>query len=447
MLDRRAPCVGFPSRVGSLPAPPTGASGRTAHPARPALRAPSSPAAHHRARPSARARAQRAGVVGEVQVPKLPKGEASGEVVRVGGRRAWEPFQGSHIRLLPVDRLRLTVLCLTLLFWAVPVHAATVAIVRPPNPSPDLTETLSRLHGELLSVGLEVEIADGPAVSGLGTTDWRVWLEELVAERGVDAVIDIVGDVVPVAVEVWLVDKASRRLEVARVALEPNTENPSERLAIRAIEVLRSSFLEIDLAARGRRGEAVAKPSTTRLSFAEVNQPVSQPGRFGVEVGAAALTSLDGVGPAILPLLRFDWAVRSRLVAQAVLAGLGSRPTVATTAGNARVAQQYGVLGGCYRFRSDQWLQPFVALAAGVLRTSVEGQANSPKQGHSADQWSFLLDGSLGAGLRLRGRYFVTLAAHVHVAEPYVAIHFVDEVVATSGSPNLLLTFTVGAWL
>jgi len=35
-------------------------------------------AAYYRARPSARARAQRAGVVGKEQVPKSPKGEARG---------------------------------------------------------------------------------------------------------------------------------------------------------------------------------------------------------------------------------------------------------------------------------------------------------------------------------------------------------------------------------
>ena len=327
------------------------------------------------------------------------------------------------------------------------MYAATVAIVRPPHPSPDLTETLSRLHGELLSVGLEVEITDGPAVGGLSTTNSRPWLEKLAAERGVDAVINIVGDLAPFAVDIWLVDKAHRKLEVSRVALEPNTENPSERLAIRAIEVLRSSFLEIDLAARERRGEAVAKPPTTRLPLGEVGKPTSRPERFGIEVGAAALTSLDGVGPAILPIVRFDWAARSWLVLQAAWAGLGSRPTVEKTAGSARIAQQYGVLGGCYRFRSDQWLWPFMAFSAGALRTSVDGQADSPKQGHSVDQWSFLLDGSLGAGLRLSGRTYVTLAAHAQVAAPYVAIRFGNEIVATSGRPNLLLTLTVGAWL
>ena len=90
---------------------------------------------------------------------------------------------------------------------------------------------------------------------------------------------------------------------------------------------------------------------------------------------------------------------------------------------------------------------PSSALAAGALRTSVEGQASLTTDGHSVGQWSFLLDGSLGAGLRLYGRYYLTLAAHLHLAEPYVAIHVVDAVGATAGRPNLLLTLTVGAWL
>jgi hypothetical protein len=346
---------------------------------------------------------------------------------------------------LPMDRLCLAVLSSALLLWAAPVYATTVAMVRRPHPSPVLTETLSRIHGELLSVGLEVEITDGPAVGRLGTTNPRAWLQKLAVERGVDAIIDIVGDSAPAAVEIWLVDKTSRRLEVSRVTLEPNTEKPSERLAIRTIEVLRSSLLEIDLAARGRRGEAIEKPPTTSLPLGEVN--LRRPERFGIEVGAAALTSLNGVGPAIMPILRFDWAAQSWLQVQAALAGLGSRPTVATSAGKARVAQQYGLLGGSHRFRADHWFSPFLALSAGVLRTSVEGQADSPKQGHSVAQWSLLLDGSLGAGMRLGGRSYATLAAHVQVAAPYVAIHFGDKVVATSGRPNLLLTLTVGAWL
>jgi hypothetical protein len=344
-------------------------------------------------------------------------------------------------------RLRPAILASALLLWAAPVYAVTVVVVRPPDPSPTVAETLVRLHGELLSVGLEVRIADAPAGRGQGGTDSRVWLEELAARSGASAVIDILGDASPVAVEVLVVDKKARSYEISRVSVEPNTETASERLAIRAIEVLRSNLIEIDWAARQRHSEPIAKPPPAAESVDEASQPAYQPERVGLELGAAALTSLDGVGTAILPTMRVGWAVRPWFVMQAALAGLGTRPTVATTAGNAQVAQQYGILGGCYRLRRDQRLRPFLALSAGVLHTSIDGRADSPNQGHSADQWSFLLDGSVGTALHLGGRYYLTVAAHVQVATPYVAIHIVDTVAASSGRPNLLLTLTVGAWL
>ncbi len=343
--------------------------------------------------------------------------------------------------------LRLAVLIAAWLLFGTSAHAAAVVIIRPLGSSPEVNETLSRLHGELLSVGLEVGMADRPAALGRDAVDFRAWLADLAAARGACAVIDIVGASGPPAVDVWVIEKSPRSPEASRVSVEPGTENPAERLAIRAIEVLRSSFLEIDLAARGRRGQPGAPPPIAASAPAEVTRPASGPERFTVEAGVAVLTSLDGVGPALSPLVRVGWAARPWLLAQVALAGLGSRPTVATTTGNARVAQQYGVLGGSYRFRTGQALQPWVALSAGVLRTSVEGQVDSPRQGHAAVKWSFLAEASLGMGLHLGGRYHLTLAAHAQVAEPYVAIHFLDQVVATSGRPNLLMTLAVGAWL
>jgi hypothetical protein len=347
-----------------------------------------------------------------------------------------------------MDRLRFAGCAATVLFWALPAQAATVAIVRPVGSAPELHETLSRLHGELLSVGLEVELADLPAAArGPGSTALRAWVEETAAARGACAVIDIVGDRAPFAVDVWVIGKSPRGPEATHVAAEPNTASASERLAIRAVEVLRSNFLEIDLAARGRPSDTVGKLPASSSAQGEVNRPASRPERIGIEAGAAVLTSLDGVGPALLPVLRIGWAARPRWAVQVAMAGLGSRPTVATTAGNARLAQQYGVLGGRYRFRVDQRLRPFIALSAGVLRTSVEGQAVPPRQGHSEVKWSFLAEGSLGVELHLGDRYYLALAAHAQVAAPYVAIHFLDSVVATSGRPNLLATLTVGAWL
>ena len=198
----------------------------------------------------------------------------------------------------------------------------------------------------------------------------------------------------------------------------------------------------------GDRQNAPPPPPPAVVQFVQVERPPARRERFGVEVGGAAVISLDGVGPALLPLARFDWLLRPWFVAQAALAGLGTRPTVETaTAGSAQVAQAYALVGGSLRFREGARVRPFVALAAGALHTSVEGRAEAPNQGRTADQWSVLVDAGLGAQLRLPDRFYVSLSAHAQLAQPYLAVRFVETVVATSGRPNVLVTLTLGAWL
>ena len=118
-----------------------------------------------------------------------------------------------------------------------------------------------------------------------------------------------------------MIDKVTGKSVVRRVPFEPAATRASETLAIRAIELLRSSFLEIDLAAHDRRNEPGAAPPPAVVHFVETERLARNPERFGVEVGGAAVMSLDGVGPALLPLVRFDWSLRSWFLVQAALAG------------------------------------------------------------------------------------------------------------------------------
>lgn len=349
-----------------------------------------------------------------------------------------------------MNRLRHTFpLLIVLLLWAVQAQAATVIIVRPTGPSPEATETQSRLHGELLSLGVDVRLAERPASRESRPADSRAWVERIAVERHADAVIDIVdigGDKPSAAVDVWVFERSGRR-EASRVAPEPDADNAAERLAIRAIEVLRSNLVEIDLGERGQRAATVARDPPAVVAQGAVAQPAPAADRVGLEAGAALLTSPDGVGPTLSPIVRFAWAPGSWLVLQGALAGLGSRPTVMTAAGGARVAQQYGLLGGCYCAPATRAIGLYVALSAGVLRTAIDGQAEAPALAHSLERWSFVVDVGLGARMRLPGRYYLTAAAHVQVAEPHVAIHIADTLVATTGYPNLAFSLTVGAWL
>jgi len=55
-----------------------------------------------------------------------------------------------------VPWLRLIIFCSSLLLWGSPALARTVVLLGPPVHSPNTTELLQRLRGELWSVGFEV---------------------------------------------------------------------------------------------------------------------------------------------------------------------------------------------------------------------------------------------------------------------------------------------------
>jgi hypothetical protein len=338
-----------------------------------------------------------------------------------------------------VPWLRLFIFGSILLLWGSPASARSVVLFRPRAHSPSTTELLERLRGELLSVGFEVTVRDRPTAKA-GSEPWR---HSLATAVEVDAAVDLVSEVEPLAVDVWIADSTRHFQLVARVTLDTETENPNKGLAIRASEVLRGHLFEAHVTPARELPPALSPAASPVEVDAERSWHARQ---LGIEVGAVALMSLDGVGPALLPLVRFDWAIAPELVLQASLAGLGTRPSVATSAGNAQVAMQYGLLGAGYRLDWGHRVRPLAALSFGALRTAVAGQAELPREGHSVDQWSFLLDASLGAAFELSRQYTLVLAGHVQMAEPYVAIRFGDQKVASAGRPNLLLTLTFGVW-
>ncbi len=327
--------------------------------------------------------------------------------------------------------LGLALLAVVLLAHAEPLSAATVSIVQPARPTPEVALTLSRLRGELSSIGLAVKVADGLPASQPSDSD---------------AVIAVVGDGTPLVVEVWLAKASPGQPEIIRVAAAAGTRNAPEMLALRTIEVLRANLFDVDWAVRGPIGH-IAPPLAPHSPPLEREPSLLSSPRLGLEAGAAVLTSLDGVGPAILPTVRAQWVIKPRLALQATLAGFGTQPTVTTSLGHARVSQHYALVGGCYSFPAPHRMWPFLSLSLGALRTSVLGHALTPPGGDRATQWSLLLDGGSGIGLRLWGPTYLTLGAHAQVAAPYVAVRFLDTVAATSGRPNVLLVFTMGAWL
>lgn len=333
---------------------------------------------------------------------------------------------------------------LALVAWlsAARAQAATVLIVRPAAPSPAAAETLSRLHGELLAVGLAVEVATQPDAARSGGTNPRAWLEKLATERALDAALEILDGPPQPAVDVWIFSGERGREEVTNVVAEPGAANAVERLAIRSVDVLRSILVESRL--NGAAARQPPPPGT--VARAETTDPQTPRGRVGLALGAALLSSFDGGATAVAPLIRLEWAPRTLLALQLEAAGLGSRPEIATQAGSARVSQQYLLVGLCACAPAPRRLRPTFALSAGALHTSADGSAQPPAQGHTVAQWSLLLQATVGARLVFLDRYELSLAAHAQLAQPYVAVYVGDTAAATLGRPTFALTLTLGGW-
>ncbi|HET9932380.1 MAG TPA: hypothetical protein VFQ35_16865 [Polyangiaceae bacterium] len=344
-----------------------------------------------------------------------------------------------------MNRLAIAALCSVVWLWATTALAQKVVLLRPPRPSPSVAEVLARLHGELLSIGIEVSFtAASPASSSSAESEA---IRELARDSEAEAVLEVLGDVNPQAIHVWIAD-SKRDYEPALVELSTDQNAPNE-LAIRAVEVLRSRLLEGDLTPRRSVSppkHAAATPGTLRPKNPVPPREDERNRRLGFEIGAATLISFDRLGPAVLPLARVNWSLDAPVVLQATAAGLGTRPNVATNAGSAQVAQQYVLVGARAGFREKRSLRPFFALSAGALRTAVEGVASGAGEGHSLSQWSFLVDAGVGASLELGAHYSLSLVTEVQLAQPYVVIHFLDDAVASSGRPNLVVALAFGAW-
>jgi len=331
------------------------------------------------------------------------------------------------------------------LTWSSPGLAQRVVLVGPAAPSASNLELLERLRGELSSVGFAVTVSESPAPSESSQAAREPRPLIVARDDNADAAVTLVGDLSSAAVDVWIANRDHVFQTVTRVTVDANTENASKRLAIRVSEVLRARLLE------ARIGTTRAlPPRSSREQRSPPAEPDSKssvaPRGVGVELGLGMLTSLDGVGPALVPRAALNWEIEPELVLQATFAALGTQPHVTTEAGNALVSTQSALLGASYRFAGAHQLRPLGALSLGVLHTGVTGRTEAPREGHSLEQWSFLLDASLGVAFELSQRYTAVLAGHAQLAQPYVAIRFGDQQVASSGLPNLLLSLSLGVW-
>jgi hypothetical protein len=337
-------------------------------------------------------------------------------------------------------------------------EAAAVLLLRPARAAPLATEALVRLRGELAAAGFQVDVADVPA-----GPDAQAAIDQAAAVANVEALVAILGDPGRETAEIRIVDRVRGETIRRQVLVPPGSERRAELLAIRTLELLRASILEVALgttaparAAPTTPANASVAPDRTVKSPASVAaKPAREPARwresvFALELGGVVLGSLRGMGPAFVPLIRAEARLggrRGRWMGRLTLAGLGTKARVASGDEAAEVAHSFGLIEVVLPFRAGARVQPFLSLGAGGERVTAEGRTSWLYQGAHDGLWAALVGAGAGLRVGLSGRLQLAGELHVQGAYPYAVVRFLGTTLAEEGRPTLVAGLSVIAWL
>ncbi|WP_437626478.1 hypothetical protein [Sorangium sp. So ce1151] len=344
---------------------------------------------------------------------------------------------------------------LTLLLCAASPAAAgepaRVVLVQPGPADPSVSEALIRIRGELVADGFDVELLDAQSDSAPRPT-----MDDAEQQAGSAALIGLFLAPDGQAAELWVVDPRTNKTLVRRIDTRGEArEHIAEVLAVRAVELLRASLLELLMSSRRSAAPAATPPPSkvSRQVPRRAEPSLDQQSRrsmWGVELGGGLLASPGGIGPALLPVARLRFAPPGPigpLEARLSLAGLGTAPRVAGPQGSATVEQRFGLVELAALPWPELRLRPRFSVGLGALHVAVDGEASWPYRGVHSAQWAFAADAGAGVELEIVRRIDVVVEAHALVAHPYPVVRFVETEAARGARPALLGSLSLVGWL
>ncbi len=341
----------------------------------------------------------------------------------------------------------LTLLLLCAASPAASGEPARVVLVRPGAADPSISEALIRIRGELVADGFDVELLDAQSASAPRPT-----MDDAGQQAGSAALIGLFLAPDGQAAELWVVDPRTNETLVRRIDTRGEArEHIVEVLAVRAVELLRASLLELLMSSRRSAAPAAAPPPSevSRQVSRRAERSLDPPRRsmWGVELGGGLLASPGGIGPALLLIARLRVAPLGPIEGRLSLAGLGTAPRVAGPQGSATVQQRFGLVELAALPWPELRLRPRFSVGLGALHVAVDGEASWPYRGVHRAQWAFAADAGAGVEFEIVRRIDVVVEAHALVAHPYPVVRFVETEAARGARPALLGSLSLVGWL
>lgn len=294
-------------------------------------------------------------------------------------------------------------------------------------------ELETRLRAELAIAGFEAvlvdakEASDGTSLSQRARTT-SSFAAISVARRG------------GLGAEVWVADRVTGKTVRREVSFDAGSTDAAAIFAIRAVELLHASLLELS-EPHPSRGE-VAAPRTIVEWVAPPPSPppsVSREARIGIAIAAGP----GGVPATASPMLSFGWRPVSNWVGGVDAWGPGLT-TITQREGSARIDQELLCVWARVEPLHTAGFAPYGKLGLGAHHLGAQGSAVTGYTGRSAHVWSAAA--VLGVGLRFGGTGPVVVSAGVDavVLSPRPGVQFGNHTVATAGRPTLVAQTTVG---
>ncbi len=305
-----------------------------------------------------------------------------------------------------------------------------VALVRSSSSDRVLREASTRVRAELLDAGFEVVEVDRPP------GDPRSEVEDAAPETSSFATIAMSRAPNGAFADVWISDHVTGKTVVRRieVGVDPNA---TAVLAIRALELLRASLLEVAATAPPSQPPMSAPDDVMKWIAPALPQAPPRPLLQGsaLGVGALALHGLSGIGLAIGPTVNFSLG-EGPWFARVTLAGplLGQGPRMA--AGSVTIRQEFGALS--LGWASDpKPLGAYAWVGAGGFDLHASGSAATPYLGISGGVVSFLATAGLGGLARIGPRVALTADLMVVLLDPEPVVVIAGSDAGSAGTPSV----------
>lgn len=295
-------------------------------------------------------------------------------------------------------------------------------------------EIETRLRAELAIAGFESTILDESISSD------RESLERAARSSGSFAAIAVVRRA-GLDADMWVADRVTGKTAFRRVRFDAQSADAAAIFAIRAVELLRASLLELT-ELHPSRGE-LAPTDKMRDWIAPTHAKAPAATTYEVHVGAAAVAGPGGIPAGGALALGFSWKPLPWWAGciegwGPVIGHVGNREGTATIDQEAAL-----VLARLEPLRSPA-VEPFGRLGVGAYHLGAEGHASPPYDGRYGQVWAAV--GAVGLGLRSSGLRPLSIMASLDALflAPRPGVKFANETIAVGGRPTLVGQIGVG---